>query len=132
MPSGSAIPADQVGTYNATFRAHTAHRQGRRGRRRRRTRVSSRYFYYFDRESPNGFGSAATKDVATRFDESPQSLTTQVVSVLGPRAVNEARVLFASRGIAKRRGPANPTFPNVTLSGIGNFNGNANGNKKTR
>jgi hypothetical protein len=124
------LAADQVGTYNATFRAHTL--TGKVDvQASPSTRVSSRYFYYFDRESPNGFGSAATKDVATRFDESPQSLTTQVVSILGPHTVNEARVLFASRGIANDVA-ANPTYPNINLSGIGNFNGNANGNKRTR
>lgn len=124
------LPADQVGTYNASFRAHTV--TGKVDvQAAPSTRVSSRYFYYFDRESPNGFGSAAARDVATRFDESPQSLTTQVVSILGPRAVNEARFLFASRGISNEVA-ANPNAPNMTLSGIGNFNGNANGNKKTR
>jgi hypothetical protein len=124
------IAPDQVGTYNATFRAHTLTAkvdvQATPG-----TRISTRYFYYFDRESPNGFGSAATRDVATRFDESPQSFTTQVVSILGPTVVNEARFLFASRGISNGLA-ANPTAPNVTLSGIGNFNGNANGHRRTR
>jgi hypothetical protein len=124
------IPADQVGTYNAAFRAHTL--TGKVDvQASQNTRVSTRYFYYYDRESPNGFGGAATKDVATRFDEQPQSLTSQVVSILGNAAVNEARVLFASRGISN--GVAvNPDSPNVTLSGIGNFNGNANGHRRTR
>ena len=124
------IAPDQVGTYTASFRAHTL--TGRVDlQASSNTRVSTRYFYYFDRESPNGFGSAATRDVATRFDEQPQSFTSQVVSILGPRAVNEARVLFASRGISNEVA-ANPDLPNITLSGIGNFNGNANGNKRTR
>jgi Carboxypeptidase regulatory-like domain len=124
------IPPDQVGTYNASFRAHTL--TGKvDAQASSNTRISTRYFYYHDRESPNGFGSAATKDVATRFDEQPQSFTTQVVSILGPQAVNEARGLFASRGISNEVS-ANPDLPNITLSGIGNFNGNANGNKRTR
>jgi hypothetical protein len=124
------IAPDQVGTYNAAFRAHTL--TGKVDLQvSPSTRISSRYFYYYDRESPNGFGSAATKDVATRFDESPQSFTTQIVSILGRHAVNEARFLFTSRGISNAVS-ANPDTPNITLSGIGNFNGNANGNKTTR
>jgi hypothetical protein len=124
------IPADQVGTYNATFRAHTVTSKVD-VQSSNTTRISGRYFYYFDRESPNGFGSQATRDVAARFDESPQSFTAQVVSVLSPTVVNEGRFLFASRAISNGV-TTDPRVPNITLSGIGNFNGNANGHRTTR
>ena len=124
------IPADPVGVYNATFRAHTV--TSKVGMQLSdSTRLSGRYFYYFDRESPNGFGSQATRDVATRFDESPQSFTAQLVSILSPTIVNESRFLFASRGISNGTS-TDPDRPNITLSGIGNFNGNANGHRRTR
>lgn len=93
--------------------------------------ISARYFYYFDRESPNGFGSQATRDVAARFDESPQSFTAQVASILGATVVNEGRFLFASRSISNGV-TTDPRLPNITLSGIGNFNGNANGHRTSR
>ncbi len=124
------IPVDQVGTYNATFRAHTVTSKVD-VQPSDNTRISARYFYYYDRESPNGFGSQATRDVATRFDESPQSFTAQVVSVLGLTVVNESRFLFASRGISNGTA-TDPDLPNITLSGIDNFNGNATGHRTTR
>ena len=31
--------------------------------------MSMRYFYYYDRESPNSFGGNQTRDIAARFDE---------------------------------------------------------------
>ena len=124
------IPPDNVGTYTPTFRAHTL--TGKVDiQATPNNRLSTRYFYYYDRESPNRFGGNQTRDVATRFDEEPQSFTTQLVSILRPNVVNEARFLFASRGISNGV-EANPNNPNITLSGIGSFNGNANGHRRTR
>jgi len=124
------IPADNVGTYNAAFRAHTV--TGKVDYQASpQHRISARYFYYFDRESPNTFGGNATRDTAARFDESPQSITGQLVSILRSNVVNEARFLFASRGISNGV-EVNPNNPNISISGVGNFNGNANGHRRTR
>lgn len=123
------IPADSIGAYTSTFRAHTltarndtqlspAHR------------LSFRYNYYYDRESPLTGGLIA-REVSTGFDENPFSYTTQLVSVISPRVVNEARFLYATRSIANPVA-ASPDAPNIDISGVGNFNGNSNGTKKTK
>jgi hypothetical protein len=123
------IPSSSIGAYTTTFRAHTvtarndtqispAHR------------LSFRYNYYYDRESPLNGGLIA-REVSTRFDESPYSYTTQLVSVLGPNVINEARVLYATRGISNGVA-ADPDAPNINISGVGSFNGNSNGTRKTR
>jgi carboxypeptidase family protein len=124
------ISPDNVGTYPAQFRAHTV-----TGKvdvlASANHRVATRYFYYYDRESPNTFGGNQTRDTAARFDEEPQSFTTQLVSILRRNVVNEARFLFASRGISNGV-EVNPNNPNITISGVGSFNGNANGHRRTR
>jgi hypothetical protein len=124
------IPSENIGAFKASFRAHTLTAKNDL-QLSPDHRLSTRYFFYYDRESPNTFGGAATKDVATRFDESPQSFTTQLISIFGPNMLNEARFLFASRGISNGIS-VNPNNPNISLSGIGNFNGNANGTRITR
>jgi hypothetical protein len=122
------IPADSIGAFTTTFRAHTltarndtqinpAHR------------LSFRYNYYYDRESPLN-GGLISREVSTRFDESPYSYTTQLVSMLGPRVINEARFLYATRAISNGVS-ADPDAPNIDISGVGSFNGNANGTRKT-
>lgn len=122
------IPSTSIGAYTTTFRAHTvtarndtqvtpAHR------------LSFRYNYYYDRESPLNGGLIA-REVSTRFDENPYSYTTQLVSVLGPRVINEARFLYATRSISNGVS-ADPDAPNINISGVGSFNGNANGTRKT-
>ena len=65
-------------------------------------RLSFRYNYYYDRESPLNGGLIA-REVSTRFDESPYSYTAQLVSVLGPKLVNEARFLYADSRHRERR-----------------------------
>ena len=124
------ISPDNIGTYEAQFRAHTV-----TGKvdvlATPNQRLSSRYFYYYDRESPNTFGGNQTRDTASRFDEEPQSLTTQLVSIFRSNIVNEARFLFASRGISNGV-EVNPNNPNISISGVGSFNGNANGHRRTR
>jgi hypothetical protein len=124
------ISPDNIGTYEASFRAHTL-----TGKvdvlATPNQRLSSRYFYYYDRESPNTFGGNQTRDTAARFDEEPQSLTTQLVSIFRSNIVNEARLLFASRGISNGV-EVNPNNPNISISGVGSFNGNANGHRRTR
>lgn len=124
------LSPDNVGTYLAWLRAHTATAKVDY-QLNPAHRLSTRYFYYYDRESPNTFGGPATRDVAARFDESPQSITTQLVSVFRTNVVNEARFLFISRGISNGVS-VNPNNPNISLSGVGNFNGNANGHRRTR
>ncbi len=123
------IPASSIGAYTSTFRAHTitarndtqltdAHR------------FSFRFNYYYDRESPLN-GGLISREVATRFDEDPFSYTAQLVSVLRPNLVNEARVLYATRSI-ENGVAADPDAPNIDISGVGSFNGNANGTRRTR
>ena len=49
----------------------------------------------------------------------------------GPNLVNEARFLYADRSI-ENGVAADPDAPNIDISGIGSFNGNANGTRRTR
>jgi hypothetical protein len=122
------IPADSIGAYTSTFRAHTL--TARNDTQLSPTqRLSFRYNYYYDRESPLQ-GGLISKEVATRFDESPYSFTGQLVSVIRPTLVNEARVLFANRGI--ENGVIDPDAPNINISGVASFNGNSNGTRVTR
>ncbi len=124
------ISRDNVGTFDAQFRAHTV--TGKVDiQATPNHRVSTRYFYYYDRESPNTFGGSQTRDTAARFDEEPQSFTTQLVSIFRSNIVSEARFLFTSRGISNGV-EVNPNDPNITISGVGSFNGNANGHRRTR
>lgn len=123
------VPASSIGAYTSTFRAHTltARNDTRLGDAHR---LSFRFNYYYDRESPLN-GGLISREVATRFDENPFSYTAQLVSVLKPTLVNEARVLYATRSI-ENGVAADPDAPNIDISGIGSFNGNANGTRKTR
>ncbi len=50
--------------------------------------------------------------------------------MLNPRIVNEARFLYATRAISNGVS-ADPDAPNIDVSGVGSFNGNANGTRKT-
>jgi len=117
------IPKESVGTFTTTFRAHTATAKIDY-ELNAKSRLSARYNYYFDRESPLQ-GGQQTREVATRFDESPQSFTTQVVTAVSPTLLNEARFLFATRGI--ENGLISPLCPLVNITGIGSFNGNSDG-----
>ena len=51
--------------------------------------------------------------------------------MLRPNLVNEARFLYADRSI-ENGVAADPDAPNIDISGIGSFNGNSNGTRKTR
>lgn len=117
------IDPSSVGTYTTSFRAHTITAKVDY-ELNSRNRLSARYNYYFDRESPLQ-GGQQTREVATRFDEAPQSFTTQLVTSASPTLLNEARFLFATRGI--ENGVINPLNPLINLTGIGSFNGNADG-----
>ncbi len=122
------IPAGSIGAYTTTFRAHTLTARNDT-QLSARHRLSLRFNYYHDRESPLNGGLLA-REVSTRFDENPYSYTAQVVSVLRPNLVNEARVLYARRGISNGV-EADEFAPNIDISGIGSFNGNANGTRVT-
>lgn len=122
------IPPTSIGAYTTTFRAHTVTARNDT-QINPAHRLSFRYNYYYDRESPLNGGLIA-REVSTRFDESPYSYTTQLVSVLNPRTVNELRFLYATRAISNGVS-ADPDAPNIDISGIGSFNGNANGTRKT-
>lgn len=121
------IPASSIGVQTATFRAHTLTARNDT-QLSPNQRLSFRFNYYYDRESPLGNGQISREAMA-RFDEDPYSYTAQLVSVIRPTLVNEARVLYAARGISN--GVDNPSAPNVNISGIGSFNGNANGTRLT-
>lgn len=123
------IPASSIGAYTTTFRAHTL--TARNDTQLSPTeRLSFRFNYYHDRESPLN-GGLISREVSTRFDENPYSYTAQLVSVIRPTLVNEARVLFATRSI-ENGVSADPDAPNIDISGIGSFNGNSNGIRRTR
>lgn len=122
------IPASSIGVQNAGFRAHTSTAK-LDWQLAAKHRLSVRHNYYFDRESPLGSGLVSFETLA-RFDEDPWSATGQLVSSLSPRALNEFRFLFASRGISN--GVPNPDAPNINVQGIASFNGNSNGNRVTR
>ncbi len=117
------IPPANIGAYTSTFRAHTVTARADI-QLTPNHRLSGRYNYYYDRESPLG-GGLQSRDVAQRFDENPYSYTVQFVSVIRPNLVNEARFLYAIRGISN--GVDSPEAPNVNISGIGSFNGNSSG-----
>ena len=123
------IPATSIGAFTSTFRAHTVTARNDT-QLTGNHRLSFRFNYYYDRESPLNGGLIA-REVATRFDESPFSYTAQLVSVIRPTLVNEARVLYATRSISNGVA-ADPDAPNIDISGVGSFNGNANGTRKTR
>ncbi|MBY0507836.1 MAG: TonB-dependent receptor [Bryobacteraceae bacterium] len=117
------IPAESLGTFTTTFRAHTATAK-LDYEVNAKNRISARYNFYFDRESPLQ-GGQQSREVSTRFDEAPQSFTTQLVTAASPTFLNEARFLFATRGI--ENGVINPLNPQINIAGIGNFNGNSDG-----
>ncbi|MBA2305676.1 MAG: TonB-dependent receptor [Acidobacteria bacterium] len=123
------IPSESIGAFNTSFRAHTLTARGD-VQLSRNNRLSARYNYYYDRESPLG-GGLSSVDVASRFDENPYSYTVQFVSVIGSHLVNESRFLYAIRGISNGVS-ASPDAPNINISGVGSFNGNANGNRITK
>lgn len=123
------IPADSIGAFTTTFRAHTVTARNDT-QVTPANRLSFRYNYYHDRESPLN-GGLISREVSTRFDENPFSYTAQLVSVLGPKVINEARFLYATRSISNGVS-ADPDAPNIDISGVGSFNGNANGTRKTQ
>lgn len=123
-----SIAPENVGTFTTSFRAHTLTAK-LDYELNSRNRLSTRYNYYFDRESYLQ-GGLQTREVATRFDEDPHSITTQLVTTLSPTAINEFRFLFATRGI--ENGVLNPVNPLVNIQGVGSFNGNADGVFRSR
>lgn len=122
------IPASSIGAITQTFRAHTvtARIDALLGAK---NRLSARFNYYFDRESPLGNG-LVSFETLSRFDEDPYGFTVQNVTLLNPSFVNEIRFLYGQRGISN--GVANELAPNINVSGIGSFNGNSNGTRVTR
>lgn len=123
------IPAENIGAFTESFRAHTLTARTDI-QLPRNNRLSARYNYYYDRESPLG-GGLISRDVAARFDENPYSYTLQFISMIGSHMVNESRFLYAIRGISNGVS-ASPDAPNINISGVGSFNGNANGNRITK
>jgi hypothetical protein len=117
------ISNEDIASFNGSFRAHTVTVKTD-WQINQRNRLMLRYNYYIDRESPLGSGQI-TRQVASRFDENPQSGTAQLVTTLGPNKLNELRFLGIKRDISN--GVLSPLTPQVTISGIGSFNGNQDG-----
>ncbi len=115
-------PAD-IASFNGSFRAHTITIKSDI-ELNQTNRLMLRYNYYRDRESPLGSGQI-TREVASRFDENPQSGTAQLVTTIGPKKLNEFRFLSIKRDISN--GVLSPLTPQINISGIGNYNGNQDG-----
>ena len=122
------IPRSSIGAITQTFRAHTVTARTD-AQISSKNRLSGRFNYYFDRESPLGNGQQSLENLA-RFDEAPFSFTAQNVTIHSSALVSEIRFLFARRPISN--GVANEFAPNINVSGIGQFNGNSNGSRVTR
>jgi hypothetical protein len=122
------IPTSSIGAITQTFRAHTvtARVDAQLGQK---NRLSGRFNYYFDRESPLGNGLVSLETLA-RFDEDPYGFTVQNVTLFNSSVVNELRFLYGQRGISN--GVLNEQAPNINISGFGSFNGNSNGTRVTR
>lgn len=123
------IPSSSVGAITGTFRAHTLTARAD-AQLNSNHRFSARFNYYYDRESPIG-GGLASQETFTRFDESPYSFTTQLVSVIRPNIVNENRFLKIYREVSRAPG-GDENAPNINVTGVGSFNGSANGTNVTR
>ncbi len=117
------IAPEDIAAFNGTFRAHTVTVKSD-WQVSARNRLMLRYNYYRDRESPLG-GGQSTREVASRFDENPQSGTAQLVTTLGTNKLNEFRFLGIKRDISN--GVISPLTPEVTISGVGSYNGNNDG-----
>jgi hypothetical protein len=123
------IPLTSIGAITGTFRAHTLTTR-LDAQMSPSQRFSVRFNYYYDRESPIG-GGLSSYETWTRFDEQPYSFTTQLVSILRPNLVNENRILFSTREISRGPGAPDEDSPNVNITGVGSFNGAANGKNVT-
>ncbi|MGI4853623.1 MAG: carboxypeptidase regulatory-like domain-containing protein [Janthinobacterium lividum] len=117
------ISPDDIASFNGSFRAHTITVKSDVVLNST-NRLMLRYNYYRDRESPLGNGQI-TRQVASRFDENPQSGTAQLVTTLGPNKLNEFRFLSIKRDISN--GVLSPLTPQINISGVGNYNGNQDG-----
>lgn len=117
------ISPANVGSFITSFRAHTVTVKGDLIINSKNT-LALRYNYYRDRESPLQ-GGQITREVATRFDENPQSGTAQLITTISPKLLNEFRFLYIKRDISN--GVINPLNPQINIAGIGNFNGNLDG-----
>lgn len=118
------LPLSEVTTWNNSFRAHTVTAKGDIVLNSK-NRLALRYNMYNDHESGSDSG-AVTRHEAPGFNDEPQSGTAQLVSVVSPSVLNEFRFLYAFRPV--QQPTLSPKNPAVNISGIGTFNGNANGN----
>ncbi|WP_146071952.1 outer membrane beta-barrel protein [Bryocella elongata] len=113
----------KVGTWENSFRAHTVTVKGDIVLNDR-NRLALRYNMYNDHESGSHSG-AVTRHEAPGFDDEPQSGTGQLVTVSSPTLLNQFRFLYAFRPV--QQPTLSPKSPAVNISGVGNFNGNADG-----
>ena len=116
--------SDNVGSFISTFRAHTVTVKGD-VILNAKNRLALRYNMYNDTEARTDSG-AITKEVSSGYLDTPQSGTAQLVTVFNSSLLNEFRFLYGFRQVANPI--LYPYNPAISLSGIGTFNGNANGN----
>lgn len=120
------IPSSDAGTWTTTFRAHTVTAKGD-VLLNAKNRLALRYNTYYDVESPLNNGQV-TRQSSAGWTDFPHSGTAQLVTSFTPNLINEFRFLRGLRPVGQP--VLSPDSPAVYLSGIGTFNGNANGNYK--
>lgn len=118
------LPLSEVTTWNNSFRAHTVTTKGDLVLNAK-NQLALRYNMYNDHESGSDSG-AVTRHEAPGFNDEPQSGTAQLVTIFSPSVLNEFRFVYAFRPV--QQPTLSPSNPAVNISGIGTFNGNANGN----
>jgi hypothetical protein len=118
------LPLSEVTTWNNSFRAHTVTVKGDVVLNAK-NRLALRYNMYNDHESGSDSG-AVTRHEAPGFNDEPQGGTAQLVTVVSPSLLNEFRFLYSFRPV--QQPTLSPRNPAVNISGVGTFNGNANGN----
>jgi hypothetical protein len=118
------LPLSEVTTWNNSFRAHTVTAKGDIVLNAK-NRLALRYNMYNDHESGSDSG-AVTRHEAPGFNDEPQGGTAQLVTIFSPSFLNEFRFLYSFRPV--QQPTLSPKNPAVNISGVGTFNGNANGN----
>ena len=90
-------------------------------------RLTARYIL-FRNDSPNNIGSTSggtpsSTQWSTDFLDAMDSASTQLVSTIGTRMLNELRVQFARRHQSRSMNGLSGSGPAVTISGVANFGG---------
>ncbi len=88
-------------------------------------RLTARYIH-FSNDSPNNIanaqsGTPSTTDWSTDFLDSMQSTAAQLVSTIGPNALNELRFQYAGRHQSRFSNDLSGTGPAIRVNGVANF-----------